>query len=104
MAAPGEGRLYACFYEAVTFIWPPVTAISGRHRRHSSGHPRIHSHGQGHGRWLSGEVATAPTTRTPAAAVGPNPTDRGKDGDKRHMLTDGRRRPLATIVTAANVI
>jgi len=35
----------------VTFIWPPVTAISGRHRRHSSGHPRIHSHGQGQA-WL----------------------------------------------------
>jgi len=55
------------------------------------------------GRRLSGEGATAPKTRTPAAAVGPNPTDRGKDGSKRHMLTDGRGVPLATIVTAANV-
>src|SRR5437879_8980048 len=54
-------------------------------------------------RWLSGEGATAPTTRTPAAAVGPNPTDRGKDGSKRHVLTEGRGVPMATIVTAANV-
>src|SRR5207249_11671 len=54
-------------------------------------------------RWLSGEGATAPKTRTPAAAVGPNPTDRGKDGSKRHVLTEGRGVPMATIVTAANV-
>ena len=54
-------------------------------------------------RWLSGEGATAPKTRTPAAAVGPNPTDRGKDGSTRHVLTEGRGVPMATIVTAANV-
>src|SRR5438067_12027972 len=54
-------------------------------------------------RWLSGEGATAPKTRTPAASVGQNPTDRGKDGSKRHVLTEGRGVPLATIVTAANV-
>jgi putative transposase len=47
--------------------------------------------------------ATAPKTRTPAASVGRNPTDRGKDGSKRHVLTEGRGVPLATIVTAANV-
>ena len=36
-------------------------------------------------------------------AIGPNPTDRGKAGSKRHVLTEGRGVPLATIVTAANV-
>src|SRR5205814_7628049 len=53
--------------------------------------------------WLLGEGAVAPKTATPAAAVGPNPTDRGKDGSKRHVLTEGRGVPLATIITAANV-
>ena len=55
------------------------------------------------GRWLPGEGATAPKTGRSAAAVGPNPTDRGKDGSKRHVLTEGRGVPLATLVTAANV-
>lgn len=35
--------------------------------------------------------------------MGPNPTDRGKDGSKRHVLTEGRGVPVATIATAANV-
>ncbi len=33
---------------------------------------------------------------------GPNPTDRGKRGTKRHILVDGRSAPLGGIVTAAN--
>jgi putative transposase len=36
------------------------------------------------------------------AATGPNPTDRGKRGTKRHTLTDQRGAPLAVVVTAAN--
>ena len=36
-------------------------------------------------------------------ATGPNPTDRGKSGVKRHILTDGRGVPLAAQITAANV-
>ena len=36
-------------------------------------------------------------------ATGPNPTDRGKAGVKRHILTDGRGVPLAAEITAANV-
>ena len=36
-------------------------------------------------------------------ATGPNPTDRGKSGVKRHILTDGRGVPLAAEITAANV-
>jgi transposase len=35
--------------------------------------------------------------------TGPNPTDRGKLGTKRHVLTDGQGIPLAVIITAANV-
>jgi len=36
-------------------------------------------------------------------AVGPNPTDRGKGGTKRHVLTDARGLPLAVEVSGANV-
>ncbi|MGH7511242.1 MAG: IS5 family transposase [Gemmatimonadales bacterium] len=36
------------------------------------------------------------------AAVGPNPTDRGKAGTKRHVITDRRGVPLAALVTGAN--
>ncbi|HEV2359912.1 MAG TPA: IS5 family transposase [bacterium] len=34
--------------------------------------------------------------------TGPNPTDRGKLGTKRHTLTDQRGTPLAVVVTGAN--
>jgi len=34
--------------------------------------------------------------------TGPNPTDRGKSGSKRHQLVDGRGVPLSAEVTAAN--
>ena len=35
--------------------------------------------------------------------TGPNPTDRGKLGTKRHhVLTDGQGIPLSVVVTAAN--
>jgi len=35
--------------------------------------------------------------------IGPNPTDRGKLGTKRHVLTDGQGIPLSVVViTAAN--
>jgi putative transposase len=35
--------------------------------------------------------------------TGKNPTDRGKLGSKRHLLTDGRGAPLAVVVSGANV-
>jgi putative transposase len=35
--------------------------------------------------------------------TGPNPTDRGKLGTKRHVLTDGKGIPLSVVITAANV-
>jgi transposase len=34
--------------------------------------------------------------------VGPNPTDRGKPGTKRHLLTDRQGIPLAALLTGAN--
>jgi putative transposase len=34
--------------------------------------------------------------------TGPNPTDRGKLGTKRHVLTDGLGIPLSVVITAAN--
>ena len=34
--------------------------------------------------------------------IGPNPTDRGKLGTKRHVLTDQRGIPLSIVITAAN--
>lgn len=35
-------------------------------------------------------------------STGPNPTDRGKLGTKRHILTDQRGTPLSAIITGAN--
>jgi transposase len=37
------------------------------------------------------------------AQTGPNPTDRGKNGSKRHVVCDGQGTPLAFIHTGANV-
>ena len=34
--------------------------------------------------------------------TGPNPTDRGKLGTKRHALADGQGIPLSIVITAAN--
>lgn len=34
--------------------------------------------------------------------TGPNPTDRGKLGTKRHLLTDKNGIPLSVVITAAN--
>lgn len=36
------------------------------------------------------------------AGTGPNPTDRGKAGTKRHLVTDGRGTPLAFLLRGAN--
>jgi Transposase DDE domain len=36
------------------------------------------------------------------AKTGPNPTDRGKLGTKRHILTDQRGTPLSAVITGAN--
>jgi putative transposase len=34
--------------------------------------------------------------------TGRNPTDRGKRGTKRHVLTEQRGIPLSVVITAAN--
>jgi transposase len=36
------------------------------------------------------------------AQTGPNPTDRGKSGSKRHLVTDAKGTPLAIVHTGAN--
>lgn len=48
---------------------------------------------------IDGSMLKAPLARE---AVGPNPTDRGKKGSKRHLLVDGRGVPLSLVVTGAN--
>lgn len=52
-------------------------------------------------RWQSidGSMMKAPLAQQ---ATGPNPTDRGKNGSKRHLLVDGRGVPLSLVVTGAN--
>jgi transposase len=46
-------------------------------------------------------TATAPYKG--GALTGPNPTDRGKPGSKRHVLVDAGGIPLALLLSAANV-
>lgn len=48
---------------------------------------------------IDGAMHKAPLAQESA---GPNPTDRGKMGTKRHLLTDGRGAPIALVVTGAN--
>jgi putative transposase len=49
---------------------------------------------------VDGAMMKAPLAQE---AVGPNPTDRGKKGSKRHLLVDRRGVPLSLVVTGANV-
>ncbi|MBB5017729.1 hypothetical protein HNQ59_000999 [Chitinivorax tropicus] len=53
-------------------------------------------------RWQSmdGAMFKAPLAQE---AVGPNPTDRGKNVSQRHLLVDGPGIPLSLVVTTANV-
>jgi transposase len=48
------------------------------------------------------DAATVPAPRG-GEATGPNPTDRGKAGTKRHIVVDRRGIPLAVTLSAANV-
>lgn len=47
-----------------------------------------------------GSMTKAPLARE---ACGPNPTDRGKQGVKRSLLTDGHGIPLGVVVAGANI-
>jgi putative transposase len=51
-----------------------------------------------------GKRPTAPRCLPPlgGAATGPDPTNRGKLGTKRHVLTDRRGAPLGVVLSAAN--
>jgi transposase len=46
---------------------------------------------------VSGETGARP------GETGPNPTDRGRPGCKRHLITDARGIPLAVRLSAANI-
>lgn len=48
---------------------------------------------------IDGAMTKAPLG---GGATGPNPTDRGKSGTKRHLLTDGNGLPIGLAVTGAN--
>jgi len=50
------------------------------------------------------QAADGAMTKAPLGgqATGPNPTDRGKKGTKRSLLTDGNGIPLAISVAGAN--
>jgi transposase len=55
----------------------------------------------------SGGTTKAPTARRclpplGGDATGPDPTNRGKLGTKRHVLSDRRGAPLAVVISAAN--
>jgi hypothetical protein len=58
--------------------------------------------------WQAGDgcLTTAPLGRKREAgetlATGSNPTDRGKVGTKRHLLTDGRGIPISLVISGAN--
>ena len=57
-----------------------------------------------HGIQWEWQAADGVMTKAPfgGAATGPNPTDRGKRGVKRSLLTDGAGIPLAVVVDGAN--
>jgi putative transposase len=48
---------------------------------------------------VDGAMTKAPFSKS---ATGPNPTDRGKQGVKRSLLTDGAGIPLALVIDGAN--
>ena len=54
--------------------------------------------------WIeAGRRSTAPAClRTGGAEVGPNPTDRGKLGAKRHLVIDAQGTPLGLTLSGAN--
>ena len=53
----------------------------------------------------NGKQRTAPWVKLAwgGAAIGPNPTDRGKAGSKRSLLVEGDGGPLSLVVAGANV-
>jgi putative transposase len=84
-----------------------TTFRSGRNAMCSTGFGSICCDGTMNSRASSGhgKVSTDPPPRHPWAGkkTGRNPTDRGKLGVKRSVLTDGRGVPLGVAVAGANV-
>jgi putative transposase len=58
--------------------------------------------GQVQWEWQSTDAALG-KARLGGDHIGPNPTDRGKKGSKRSLLTEGGGGPLSAVVAAANV-
>lgn len=53
--------------------------------------------------WSTSALDSCSVRAVWGAKTGPNPTDRGKTGSKRHLITDGQGTPLAIEQTAANL-
>ena len=68
----------------------------------TTGLMQLHCEGQLDFEWqsLDGCMTKAPLG---GAATGPNPTDRGKGGTKRHLLTEAKGIPIGLCVTGAQV-
>ncbi|TFZ61113.1 IS5 family transposase [Methylorubrum sp. Q1] len=62
---------------------------------------RLHTAGEIDWSRASLDSASVPAKKG-APATGPNPTDRGKPGTKRHLVTDARGTPLGLLLTGAN--
>lgn len=58
--------------------------------------------GQVQWEWQAADAALG-KARMGGDQIGPNPTDRGKKGSKRSLLTEGGGGPLSAVVAAANV-
>ena len=60
--------------------------------------------GSGRGRLVTRILGLGERTRQKGGEkTGKNPTDRGKQGSKRHLVSDRNGVPLAVVLTAANV-
>jgi putative transposase len=72
------------------------------HRAHAAG---LHAYDDCHGIEWEWQSADGAMTKAPLGGekTGPNPTDRGKVGTKRSLLTDGRGQPLSIAVGGANI-
>ena len=76
-----DGRVFAAFWREGLLAYDAVQASTGPGWRWT-------------GRWAR--------RRSAGGKTGPNPTDRGKRGVKRSMLTDGRGVPLGAVIDGAN--
>ena len=52
--------------------------------------------------WSRAALDSASLPAEKGAEVGPNPTDRGRPGTKRHLITDAQGTPLSLTLSGAN--